>query len=386
MKCTKCGNELKDGVKFCPQCGEAVKEVCNMKCRKCGKKLNENVKFCSACGTKVEYDSGEKSKGDVESLPEPNRRFLVKVVVGAILCFMLCFFASYFYKEAKLQASIKKATEQLKTFEYNEVEIYCREDESRESAFSDIAFYKEKPFVLDHFEVPDVYASFYYADNGELNCITQTDVGVDTFPMGDIKICSKDKFDKLLQGIDNLKVVDEEQQMYSESAQWYSEVTEENAKDIESLCDATICMFEDKAPRHNIEKIEINICVDNSDDDVSVEDAVFLDWSDAYGDRKYSLTLRKKTIQEQEEYTVEDRPFYSRFLRVHEDEMLNGEYYQPNTGDMLIVPSDSLSVDGDLRCIYSTIILNGEEKKIPYSSLQWADKGCYLDGVEYVRK
>lgn len=85
MKCTKCGNELKDGVKFCSQCGEAVKEVCNMKCRKCGKKLNENVKFCSACGTKVEYDSGEKSKGDVESSPEPKSVIPKKWVIPTVI-------------------------------------------------------------------------------------------------------------------------------------------------------------------------------------------------------------------------------------------------------------------------------------------------------------
>lgn len=67
MKCTKCGNELKDGVKFCPQCGEVVKEEKKMKyCTKCGSELPEDAVFCAKCGTNInvvqEQEVSKKSK------------------------------------------------------------------------------------------------------------------------------------------------------------------------------------------------------------------------------------------------------------------------------------------------------------------------------------
>ena len=48
MKCTKCGNEIKDDVKFCPNCGEEVKEEKKIKfCMKCGSELIPDSMFCS---------------------------------------------------------------------------------------------------------------------------------------------------------------------------------------------------------------------------------------------------------------------------------------------------------------------------------------------------
>jgi len=69
--CSKCGNELKDGQKFCMKCGTpvsanpqqaAVKQAPAV-CAKCGNPLNPGQKFCMKCGTPVSaapQQSGEK--------------------------------------------------------------------------------------------------------------------------------------------------------------------------------------------------------------------------------------------------------------------------------------------------------------------------------------
>jgi ribosomal protein L32 len=49
--CTKCGNQIPAGSKFCAHCGEKVAETAF--CSSCGEKLLPNAKFCSKCGTKV---------------------------------------------------------------------------------------------------------------------------------------------------------------------------------------------------------------------------------------------------------------------------------------------------------------------------------------------
>lgn len=64
MKCPKCGNELKEGQKFCTKCGTPVSKSVQVKerapqtpslsvCPKCGSPLKENQKFCTKCGTPV---------------------------------------------------------------------------------------------------------------------------------------------------------------------------------------------------------------------------------------------------------------------------------------------------------------------------------------------
>lgn len=62
-KCSKCGNEVKDGQKFCMKCGTPVsvnsqqaetKQIsAPTVCAKCGNPLNPGQKFCMKCGTPV---------------------------------------------------------------------------------------------------------------------------------------------------------------------------------------------------------------------------------------------------------------------------------------------------------------------------------------------
>jgi uncharacterized Zn finger protein (UPF0148 family) len=63
MFCKKCGTQLKDGAKFCPQCGAAVsvpvipdpnppqeKMSVELLCKNCGTALKEGALFCENCG------------------------------------------------------------------------------------------------------------------------------------------------------------------------------------------------------------------------------------------------------------------------------------------------------------------------------------------------
>ena len=64
MFCPKCGNEVKDGAKFCAKCGWAVPVTAvptvvvqtapvEKRCASCGTALKDGVKFCPKCGGAV---------------------------------------------------------------------------------------------------------------------------------------------------------------------------------------------------------------------------------------------------------------------------------------------------------------------------------------------
>jgi predicted nucleic acid-binding Zn-ribbon protein len=62
MFCAKCGNEVKDGAKFCGKCGCAVPTAMvqtapiEKRCTSCGTVLKDGVKFCPKCGGAVPAD------------------------------------------------------------------------------------------------------------------------------------------------------------------------------------------------------------------------------------------------------------------------------------------------------------------------------------------
>lgn len=45
-KCPKCGTEIEENKKFCPECGEKIGTFC----KECGVKVEKNQKFCPECG------------------------------------------------------------------------------------------------------------------------------------------------------------------------------------------------------------------------------------------------------------------------------------------------------------------------------------------------
>ena len=90
MKCENCGNEVREGAKFCSKCGSNILEQqedhsgkhnvhetkTEKRCVNCGNVLREESKFCPKCGSSTleqkedvstlkdeEKDKAEQSKG-----------------------------------------------------------------------------------------------------------------------------------------------------------------------------------------------------------------------------------------------------------------------------------------------------------------------------------
>lgn len=68
MKCANCGSEVKEGAKFCRECGTEIVEKTEAlegnTCSECGNLLEENALFCNNCGHRV---SGEDSETEVSN-------------------------------------------------------------------------------------------------------------------------------------------------------------------------------------------------------------------------------------------------------------------------------------------------------------------------------
>ena len=51
MKCPKCNQETKDGMRFCSYCGSGLSQI--IICKKCGLEIKNGHAFCSNCGTNI---------------------------------------------------------------------------------------------------------------------------------------------------------------------------------------------------------------------------------------------------------------------------------------------------------------------------------------------
>lgn len=91
MKCPNCGNELKEGAKFCGKCGTkiAVEEKLSVdtsyfKCPSCGNNLKPSAKFCGKCGTAISGARPASANADKAEFTE-NKNFVTwKVLEGQL--------------------------------------------------------------------------------------------------------------------------------------------------------------------------------------------------------------------------------------------------------------------------------------------------------------
>lgn len=64
MICPKCNSEIKDGSKFCTDCGEPLPKT--KKCIQCGAFIKEEALFCTNCGTKQPVKEEMPKVGEVQ--------------------------------------------------------------------------------------------------------------------------------------------------------------------------------------------------------------------------------------------------------------------------------------------------------------------------------
>ncbi len=75
VKCEKCGAKVKEGAKFCPECGNKMEQE-KVKCPECGAEVAKNAKFCPECGKKLVLEDtvcpkcGAKVKAGAKFCPE----------------------------------------------------------------------------------------------------------------------------------------------------------------------------------------------------------------------------------------------------------------------------------------------------------------------------
>jgi uncharacterized Zn finger protein (UPF0148 family) len=74
MKCRYCDTELKDGAKFCPNCGREVIE--SNVCISCGEQIKPGASFCPHCGANQHEEAKSEPISEVEEIVEqPNETF-----------------------------------------------------------------------------------------------------------------------------------------------------------------------------------------------------------------------------------------------------------------------------------------------------------------------
>lgn len=105
MFCRKCGAELEDGTKICPNCGE--KQVDDTRetvfCRHCGAVIDADCIICPKCGKQVKELSGTSSPNIIINNANSNINTNQNTVTGNVgkkcskwTSFLLCLFLGFF--------------------------------------------------------------------------------------------------------------------------------------------------------------------------------------------------------------------------------------------------------------------------------------------------
>ncbi|MCP4752302.1 MAG: zinc-ribbon domain-containing protein [Proteobacteria bacterium] len=81
MKCSKCQNENREGVKFCEECGEKM----DLQCPSCGTVVPAGKKFCGECSTKLAESKAKIETASLEDKIDKIQRYLPKGLTEKIL-------------------------------------------------------------------------------------------------------------------------------------------------------------------------------------------------------------------------------------------------------------------------------------------------------------
>lgn len=87
MKCQKCGSELRDGAKFCDNCGAAVEF--KKQCPKCGKIVDSNAIYCPFCNSSI-----LTPKSDVP-VDTKEKKTLLQIIKENSIPILIIFFAVF---------------------------------------------------------------------------------------------------------------------------------------------------------------------------------------------------------------------------------------------------------------------------------------------------
>lgn len=75
MRCIKCGSELDENTKFCPECGQIQEPVT---CPACHADINPGAAFCTACGAKLSSTtSARKPKAPKTEAAQPQQPTII---------------------------------------------------------------------------------------------------------------------------------------------------------------------------------------------------------------------------------------------------------------------------------------------------------------------
>ena len=83
MNCRRCGADVRDGAKFCTQCGASLLHAPAMRCPSCGTEHTADEKFCAECGTALPTAApaaGPPATARVERPPDAPELRLVSVL------------------------------------------------------------------------------------------------------------------------------------------------------------------------------------------------------------------------------------------------------------------------------------------------------------------
>ena len=73
MKCGNCGSEVKERMKFCGKCGNAMYPYYQKFCKECGSELKLGAKFCAKCGAQSDNMSSDSQETNNKSVyAKPN--------------------------------------------------------------------------------------------------------------------------------------------------------------------------------------------------------------------------------------------------------------------------------------------------------------------------